>query len=421
MRKANAIILLVISSVALLGSPTTPPAAVSIGGLFAPFKKDGSVDQIAIEAQAAFLMAIRDINDKTDGFLDDLLPNTHLRFAIRGSAESFQNIVAANDLLSSVSIGGDIGVHALINGLTASTGDVSVMIDNTAKHYSALHVHAISDSFPKYVDGIEMNPVQKFEITAMTDLLCHYFNYHRVGLISSANDYGVAAAQDLFENNPCDIDIALDLSITPDHVRSRLESVAVKDIRVFLMFFDEAALAGQVLETGYDIGLFRDGTQIFLCDEAQVPALWQQGMSPTADVSRILKGVMGVQYWPTYYFDKTGEAQSFLQRWASQPSTTGSSGSCNHSKDDSGSRFLYQNHAGSVCAGLDFSTYTSIDDIDGVVASVYDAVIVAAMSLHEWLVADSNSLSSASWSDLLTAAVSGVESWPNLIGECLLP
>ncbi len=61
------------------------PAVVKIGGLFRPFflVGNGSVDVAGAQYMAAFIMAVREINDKSDGVHDDLLPHTHLTFSTR--------------------------------------------------------------------------------------------------------------------------------------------------------------------------------------------------------------------------------------------------------------------------------------------------------------------------------------------------
>jgi hypothetical protein len=51
-------------------------AQVAIGGLFAPVSADGVWDVDQAQHLAAFVMAVNDINNKTDGIFDDILPNT---------------------------------------------------------------------------------------------------------------------------------------------------------------------------------------------------------------------------------------------------------------------------------------------------------------------------------------------------------
>ena len=61
------------------------PSVVKIGGLFRPFllKGNGSVDVAGAQRMAAFIMAVRELNDKHDGVHDDILPSTHITFSSR--------------------------------------------------------------------------------------------------------------------------------------------------------------------------------------------------------------------------------------------------------------------------------------------------------------------------------------------------
>ena len=61
---------------------------VNIGGLFPRFKTSAAGftrDDSGTRRFAAFVQAIREINNKTDGVADDLLPHTQLRFTHRDS------------------------------------------------------------------------------------------------------------------------------------------------------------------------------------------------------------------------------------------------------------------------------------------------------------------------------------------------
>ena len=56
---------------------------VLVGGIFPQFRLDSNkkfvVDESGVRRMAAVQMAINSINDKTDGYLDELLPNTQVR------------------------------------------------------------------------------------------------------------------------------------------------------------------------------------------------------------------------------------------------------------------------------------------------------------------------------------------------------
>ena len=60
------------------------PTVVNIGGLFPRFRtatSSYSLDSSGVRRYAAFVQAIREINNKSDGVVDDLLPHTQLEGA----------------------------------------------------------------------------------------------------------------------------------------------------------------------------------------------------------------------------------------------------------------------------------------------------------------------------------------------------
>jgi hypothetical protein len=52
------------------------PKEIHFAGFFAPLNASGYRDVKQLEHLAAFIMAINEINNKTDGVYDDLLPET---------------------------------------------------------------------------------------------------------------------------------------------------------------------------------------------------------------------------------------------------------------------------------------------------------------------------------------------------------
>ena len=79
---------------------------LNFGGLFETFdsNNDGSITvlQSGVQRKAAFLMAINEINNKTDGIADDLLPNHTINIFVLNSETNnyFNTIQNAYILLS---------------------------------------------------------------------------------------------------------------------------------------------------------------------------------------------------------------------------------------------------------------------------------------------------------------------------------
>ena len=104
--RAPAEYLLLIAMLLLLlyaAATSTPPAVVRIGGLFPAFRTSSHSFARSSDGPnrlTAFLQAIREINDKSDGVADDLLPSTTLQFSIRDSKlDAPSSFVGARELV----------------------------------------------------------------------------------------------------------------------------------------------------------------------------------------------------------------------------------------------------------------------------------------------------------------------------------
>jgi hypothetical protein len=64
-------------------SNDSAPAVIKIAAYVNLLDENGLPDEFMIQHLAAFLMALREINDKTDGIHDDLLPNTEIVFCLK--------------------------------------------------------------------------------------------------------------------------------------------------------------------------------------------------------------------------------------------------------------------------------------------------------------------------------------------------
>jgi hypothetical protein len=82
-----------------------------------------SVGNVALQQQSAILMALREINNKTDGIHDDILPVTRLNTMFSYSLPTFLDSVAKATNMMDTGFGG-LGVRAVIgaNGFAATEG-----------------------------------------------------------------------------------------------------------------------------------------------------------------------------------------------------------------------------------------------------------------------------------------------------------
>jgi hypothetical protein len=77
-----------------------PPVVVKIAAYFKPMGDDGLPDPFMIQHLAAFMMAVREINNKTDGVSDDLLPNTEIVFTLKSPSGLIGAEVAVDETMN---------------------------------------------------------------------------------------------------------------------------------------------------------------------------------------------------------------------------------------------------------------------------------------------------------------------------------
>ena len=104
--------------------------------------------------------------------------------------------------------------------------------------------------------------------------------------------------------------------------------------------------------------------------------------NPSVEVPLILKGYVAITYWRDYAITRTQGGLDFFKRWTNQVYTgpvidkSTNKTICNRRLDDEGQSFLYQNTNGSICTGLNFSTYSvNGKRMNQFAASTYDAVL----------------------------------------------
>ena len=112
---------------------SSPPAVLKIGALFSPFDASGNVSIKQVHSLAAFMMAVNHINNKTDGVLDDVLPNSKLVVEFQSAntylegtevAVGFTSAFYGSGVLASI-VGTPSEVSLAMNALLTQSSDVS--------------------------------------------------------------------------------------------------------------------------------------------------------------------------------------------------------------------------------------------------------------------------------------------------------
>ena len=154
--------------------------SVRIGALFPMLKNSGSLDQSGMLRLGAFLLAIDEINNKTDGIADGLLPRTKLEFVLRDSRRDYlAALVGALELVGTCSSAG------VSDGIVAAVGAASSgPSESAAAAFARAKVPQISYSStsPALSDGtkfpffLRTPPSDAFQAEAMVDVLANLFN-----------------------------------------------------------------------------------------------------------------------------------------------------------------------------------------------------------------------------------------------------
>ena len=101
-------------------------------GVFPIVNADGSLNYAGAQRRAGFLEAIKEINNKTDGIYDDVLPNVYVKMAVRDSHVTFSNTVLAtldmtNNVFKPHGVHGVIG--AAIDSVTEAIAGILAGVD----------------------------------------------------------------------------------------------------------------------------------------------------------------------------------------------------------------------------------------------------------------------------------------------------
>ena len=94
---------------------STKMGTLFMGGEFPVINADGTFNAVGAHRRAGMQMAIHEINNKTDGLYDDILPNVIVKYAIRDSHVTFSNAVLQTLDMTNNAFKPH-GIHAVVGG-----------------------------------------------------------------------------------------------------------------------------------------------------------------------------------------------------------------------------------------------------------------------------------------------------------------
>ena len=355
-----------------------------------------SLDTNGQQALAAIIMAINEINNKTDHVADDLLPNHILRFAFRSPSENYlQALNIAQDLAQNSFDGS--GIVGLIGGETDITSEAfATIFSSTANEIPQISYGATASDLGHkipYPYFLRTCSSSGYVGVVLARFIYKYFGWTTVTVFSSGDLYGTDALLE-FTDEASRLGVTIESKYSfwsgigdfSGIIKEAINNGGVLKIFVLLM---KSADAGPLLEQGYDLGLFKAGTQILGTKYLTTTATWQ-AMSANADVKAVMKGVIGAQ--PTITSHRTtANFAAFVRRWRAQKSTltTSTNGTivCNRGMDDDGTEYLYVGkpdlQSTPVCTGLNFQSFSADgSDIVDMALYAYDATYALAYGLN---------------------------------------
>ena len=167
-------------------------STLRIGALFPMLKSSGSLDQSGMLRLGAFLMAIDEINNKTDGIADDLLPKTRLDFVLRDSRrDNLAALIGALELVGTCGVGHSGGSSGIVAAIGAASSGPS---ESAAAAFARAKVPQISYSStsPALSDGakfpffLRTPPSDAFQAEAMVDVLASALPLTELASLSTA-------------------------------------------------------------------------------------------------------------------------------------------------------------------------------------------------------------------------------------------
>jgi ABC-type branched-subunit amino acid transport system substrate-binding protein len=381
------------------------PDVVRLGFVYPMFGPNFKSVQSNLQLLPAFLLAVQEINSRKD-----LLPNTEVLFASRNSRSTFLGSLDAALNMTTAAFNGkgiSVAVGAKITSVTAAMQGVFASQDVCHVGYATGNDLTVPTSALTYIGLV---PPDRTEGTVIAQLIgSSWLKLRRVVVFYSIDNLGIIT-HDAFAAQAkiagLDIKGAFPFFSTATDFSSYIEAARVFDPYIVVVFATSANGAA-LLEQAYDLGLIREGITVFGSSFISA-ATTVASMSSPGKAAQVLKGFFGVQHIEGFW-KSTPAGIDFLDKYVSY---VGAHNRCNTSDvDDDGNGYLYMDHYlynysnQLSCALVNYTAISSNPqaNVDSLVAYVYDAVYVMAVTLHHTLYVQNASLSGIAMKAYLTS------------------
>ncbi|KAL1529245.1 hypothetical protein AB1Y20_000200 [Prymnesium parvum] len=363
--------------------------AVRLGVLIRMFHADSNASPSSASALVvhAVYQALKEINNKTDGVFDHVLPRTRLEFAYEDSrCDPSYSVQGAARLLETTS-GGNSGVSAIIG---ASCSDASAVASYVAKS-SAVPMISPSSTSPTLSRGVQFPfflrtaASDSFQVLVIVHILNQLFNYSSIALVSSGDNYGVPFS-DAFKTEAHSVGMRVYPSVVlipwetefNDQYRSLLEARS----RIIVMLSSQA-VASRFLSGSIAARVGGPGYLWFVSDAIANEDTWQLDPGLSTDLNlrtQVFKGMFGVIPSPSV----SAALSNFLDRRRTLLVQETDSNGCSLGKDDSGN-YVFQRYTDGNASSSPVCVSLSDAAVSNYAPYAYDAATALAHALHDLL------------------------------------
>ena len=386
-------------------SLSASPNSVTIAGYFSAFSYGQDRIPVLNHQQcqhfAAFMMAMDEINNKTDGVFDSVLDTASAEMAISpgqyldksyppnpyfdGASAVYEVQKYCPNLIGCVETSTNLAQASASASASNSFGIVSVLSNSPSSTFNDVN------SFPM---NLQIAATTFSEAAQIANLISSAKKWQKVVLftdtgVSSIDSYAAFAMANTLKKLTIIGEYFFDTG--DNDYTERIVSAKRGGGKIFIFFLD-GTTAGRLLEQGYNAGLFHDGTQVLATSTSNIDDIKRAFTTAgRLNEANILKGFLSTAPHPEYHFS-TPQGQGFVSRFRKLSPTIvvdpvtkiascntrnviGIDGSYNNTKSSSKTEFKVV--PASQCLG--FQSFEAFNqngsNIDATIMHTYDAVL----------------------------------------------
>ena len=381
------------------------PKEVRIGGLFSLTNEKNQIDISGSKMLAASMMALRELNNKTDGIYDNILPETEIKYTIRDPRDdngmaTVEAFYIAHESFNFNSVAGVIGA-------TYSSSSIQSQFIFRLEKFRIPQISYSSSSAilsnPTFDIFARTFPSDIYQTKLIVKLIQH-FNYKNFNMIGANDDYSITGLDSLlFNAKKENLNVGTKEIIQPDtNISSHIIDIKNTQFGLNVIFAQLDDMIKILFEADRH-NILRD--KIWIVSETGNSLSANILFKSTHNINKlaadyinnnILRGLFVLS--PSNGID-SDVYNNFINRWSKQAKTANIhllnnqivKTSCSTEKDSEGN-FIWIRKTGKsdLCVGHDFSlsadpicnSICKLSSIELYEPFAYDATISMAMAIH---------------------------------------